>query len=312
MKGFIFIIFAVLLWASDGLFRYPLLSGGLSAETVVFYEHLLLIAIFLPLLLLNLQAKSKKRNSSTTPSLFTRPSHLFYFAVIGVGGAAVATLSYTRAFYLINPSLVILLQKLQPLIAVLLARLWLKEPLSSKFIFWGLLCLAGALLISFHDVQVVWEQLHSSSLPQLLQDKSIHGYLYTLVAVVCWGTATVFGKKLTLLGYKAGQIMGGRYLMAILALTPLMVMGGHSFDISSQQLLQISLMAILAGLLGTYFYYRGLSVVSARVCTLGELFYPLGAVLLNWIFLDLTVHPLQMIGGAILLLSATMVQIKRY
>lgn len=299
VKGLFLIIAGALLWACDGPFRYPLLSeGGLSAETIVFYEHLLLVLIFLPSLI-----------RDVPKFLSAGPIHLGYLLILGVGGAALATLCYTRAFSLLNPSLVIILQKLQPLVAVLLAKVFLQEPISRRFVLWGFICLGGVLLISYHDLQVIWQQLHHSSLFQLAY---VQGYLYTLMAVLGWGSATVLSKKLILLGYCEKQIMGGRYLFACLALIPVMAMGGHSFTVTPPHLVQIALMAIISGLLGAYLYYRGLRRVSARVCTLGELFYPLGAVLINWIFLDLAIHPIQIMGGGILFLGITMIQIKRY
>ena len=298
MRGLFFIIIAAIFWAFDGLFRYPLVSTGLSPETIVFYEHLLLALIF-----------SRPLIGELLPLLRARPKHLIYFSILGVGGSALATLFYTRAFYLMNPSLVIILQKLQPLVAVLLARFFLKEPISSKFVLWGLICLMGVLLISYHDLKVVWEEFPLSS---SFQAPPLRGYLYTLMAVVGWGGATVFGKKLGLLGHSEKQIMAGRYGMALLALIPVMVMGDHSFTVSHFQLGQIVLMAIISGLLGAYFYYRGLRRISARVCAVGELFYPLGAVLLNWLFLGLAIHPMQMVGMGILLLGTTMIQIKNY
>ncbi|MCY4643334.1 MAG: DMT family transporter [Bacteriovoracales bacterium] len=314
MKGLFFIMVAAFFWGSDGLLRYPLLSSGkIHAETIVFYEHLILTLVFVPLSSFSSERGLPWKSFLTLP---LRPSrHLFYFLVIGAGGAALATVCYTRAFSLINPSLVILLQKLQPLVAILLAGWFLREPISKEFILWALVCLAGAFLISFHDLEKIWGLSASSSQglgDTLFEEGSLKGYLYALAAVVGWGASTVFGKKLTLAGYGTTQIMQGRYIVALAVLTPLMLGKGHSFAISSPHFFQISLMAAVSGLFGIYFYYRGLRLVSAKVCTLGELFFPLAAVFFNWVFLDLSVHPLQLVGGGMLLIGAFMVQIKRY
>ena len=297
MKGLALVLIAALLWACDGPFRYPLLTGGeLAAETIVFYEHLLLALALAP----SFVAQGIRGGEWKWPPL----SHLGCFFAIGVGGGALATVCYTRAFTLINPSLVILLQKLQPLVAILLAKWLLKESLSPRFMLWGLLCLLGASLISYRDLSGVGESLN--------QQWPLEGYLYALVAVVGWGAATVFGKKLTLVGYNTQQIMLGRYMMAIVVLIPAMAASGHTLSISTGDLLQVALMAAISGLLAIFFYYRGLRLISARVCTLAELSYPLWAVLINWRFLDLSIHPLQMLGGGILLLGAARVQWKNY
>jgi drug/metabolite transporter (DMT)-like permease len=53
---------------------------------------------------------------------------------------------------------VILLQKFQPVVAILLAWLVLKEPIPKPFLFWGFVCLIGALLISAPDIEKVLKQ----------------------------------------------------------------------------------------------------------------------------------------------------------
>ena len=290
MKGFIFVIVGAILWSFDGIFRYPLLQS-FTAETIVFYEHLFLGAVFLPPFLLGLKDFRA----------VYRPGHLFYFLVIGAGGAAWASVFYTKAFSLMNPSVVILLQKLQPFVSVFLAYSFLKEPIRKEFLLWGGVCVVGAILVGYRDVQGAQETLGEAPL---------RGLLYALLATVGWGTATVFGRKLILEGYRTAQMMQGRYLTALLSLLPLMLMGDHSFSLPPAALFKVVLMAVLSGLVGVYFYYRGLSLIPARICTIGELFFPLGAVALNWMVLGIPVHPVQLVGGAVLCIGAAMIRLK--
>lgn len=298
MKGFLLIVLASFLWAMDSLIRYPLLTGGLGADVLVLYEHIILCTVFSFFFLKNFKKLLK-----------IELQDLIYFAILGIGGSAVATLCFTEAFLYINPSLVILIQKFQPIVAVVLARFVLKESIRPQFLIWSGICLAGVFLISFSDLIKGFSELDKSDLFEI---KSLKGYGLTLVAVVGWGASTVFGKKLSLRGYSEQEIMGGRYLMALMALIPIVYNRGSSLSIDGEVGLKIIVLVIISGLLGMYFYYKGLKYVSARVCTLGELFFPLGAVLLNWIFLGVTIGPLQMLGGAALLFGASMIQYKRY
>ena len=292
VRGSFFVLGAAMLWAVDGLFRYPLLTQGLGAETIVFYEHLFLLGVFIPHLV-------KCRFAPLPPR-----SHWVNFFVLGFGGAALATVFYTRSFSLINPSAAILLQKLQPFFSIFLAHWLLKEPLSRKFFLWFFICLLGVVLIIFPDL---------SKGRQLWGGKNILlGYGYALLAAMAWGACTVLGKRLSLLGYRPTQIMLGRYFTAMIVLFPMVLFQDKGFSISGQSALTVFFMAGISGLLALFLYYRGLKGISARSCTLLELSFPFWAVILNWIFLDLPMAPLQVLGGLILLMGAFMVQAKRY
>ena len=170
MKGFSFIVIAAFLWALDSIIRYPLLSDGLSAETIVFYEHLVLCLIFSVFFLKNIKN-----------FLNLKVEDILYFIVLGAGGSAIATLAFTQAFTLINPSLVILIQKLQPVVAVILARIVLKETIRPQFLFWAALCVLGAVLISAQDL---YEGLKNVDFSNFWETSNIKGYIYTAVAVL--------------------------------------------------------------------------------------------------------------------------------
>lgn len=297
--GILFIIIATSLWALDTLIRYPMLFEGTSAEQIVFAEHLILTLIFIPILL-----KDFKRIWNA------RVSHIFSFVVIGGIGSALSTLAFTRAFGLINPSLVILLQKLQPLVAILLARVVLKEPIHQKFLGWAFVCLLGGFLISYKDI--VPGLLEMGAGAHLWQDKSLMGYGLTLLAVFGWGASTVFGKKLSQEGYKTQEIMGLRFAFGLIFLLSTLTSNQSIFSIDYAVLPKILLMVVLSGLLGMYFYYKGLQKMPARLATLAEMFFPFCALTLNWVFLNATLGPMQLVGGALLILGSTVIQLKHY
>ena len=73
----------------------------------------------------------------------------------------------------------------------------------------------------------------------------------------------------------------------------------------------ISLMVFVSGLLAMYLYYNGLKKMSARACSLTELFFPFFAVIVNWIYLDATLSVYQIAGGLILILGSVVIQMKR-
>ena len=301
MLGIFFVILAGLLWAIDTLIRYPLLGSGVSALRIVFTEHLFLALIFVPILF-------KKRNLLWQSKI----SSLFYMIIIGVFGSAIGTLCFTKAFTLINPSLVILLQKLQPIISFSLAHLFLGEKMKRPFLVWAAVAMSGGLLISSPDI---FPGLSNFDFKLgFLSEQAILGYGLTLVAVVSWGASTVFGKLLTREGHDESQIMGGRFLFGFIFLSFYAAANRNNFHFDWQALVwgKILLMVILSGLLGMYFYYKGLKLISARVCALAEMFFPLSAVSINWIFLGIKLTPIQLIGAGLLTLASAIIQIKQY
>lgn len=301
MLGILFVILAGVLWAIDTVIRYPLLFSGVSAERIVFTEHLFLSIIFIPLLL-----KDAKKIGAI------KLSTVFYFIIIGVCGSAIGTLTFTKAFMLINPSLVILLQKLQPVVAISLASVVLGERIKKEFILWAVVALIGGLLISSPDIMPGLMKMDFSM--TLLSKQAIWGYTLAMIAVVSWGASTVAGKKLSGQGYDEIQIMGGRFVLGLVFMTFYLYyrFGGLSLDWNGTTYGKILLMVLLSGIAGMYFYYKGLKLLSARACALAEMFFPFSAVIINWVFLGAKLEPVQIVGAALLVISSSVIQIKKY
>lgn len=295
--GFILIIIGTLMWSIDTLLRYPLLSQ-FESSTLVFIEHLILISIFIPVSLV--QGFNFKK--------FTASSWISFF-IIGVLGSAIGTIAFTQAFILLNPSLVILLQKLQPLIAISFSAWFLKEKISRRFLLYCFFALLGVFLLSWPDLAPVFSNeitLASS------QRAAFLGYGLTLVAVFSWGLSTVFGKYLGLQGFKENEILTGRFSFGFLALLfycssrNTLPSAMPPFDVSGK----IILMVLLSGLLGMSFYYRGLRKIPAHIGAIAELFFPLSAVTINWIFLGKALLPIQIVGSLVLVGASVILNLR--
>lgn len=290
--AFLFIILGTLMWSIDTLIRYPLL-GQVSASTIVLLEHSFLVIYFIPFLFMtkfNLKRLSK--------------NHLLAFAVIGFVGSAASTLAFTHAFTLINPTIVILLQKLQVFVAITLSSFILKEKFKKNFYIYGFIAFIGAFLISFPDLQ--------NLLATDVSHQSWFGYTLTLFAVVGWAASTVYGKKLALDNYSESEIMAGRFIFGFVFIVfySFYLNPWQAFNLNPDIYFKILIMIVLSGLLGMYFYYRGLKNLSAHATAIAELFFPLSAILINWIFLGQSLKPLQLLGAAVLLTATAL--IKKY
>lgn len=280
------IFIAAMLWATDAPFRVHL-TKDLSSNFIVFGEHLVDTLFILPLLFMNWRAVTKLRWRAWLAVI-----------IIAVGGSALASVAFTQAFRYVNPSVAILLQKLQPLIAIGLAASLLREKISSKFWLWALLALAGAYVISFPTLK-----------PQLFPGEKLNpnliGVGLALTAAVLWGASTVLGKYvLNKTNFKVMTSL--RFLLALVFLF-FLNLGQHTFphmsQVSNIDWLYIAIIAVTSGVVSLFIYYRGLAYTKASIATLAELGFPLAAVVVNWYFLKATLVPAQMIGMAILLFA---------
>lgn len=292
MTGTLFILLATFFWALDTLIRYPLLEAGLSPVQIVFTEHLILLVLTSSWLLI-------KRQSLWVFSKKDWPALL----VIGGLGSAVGTLAFTEAFSYMSPTLVILLQKLQPLVAISLAVVVLKERLHPSFIICAGIAMLGSFMLMFDDLRSLLsaEGWHYSE----AVIARITGYALTLIAVISWGASTVFGKKLSLKGFSSLQLMHGRFAIGFVFLLPFLAYNApYAQAISLSLGSKILLMVLISGLLGMLLYYQGLKRVASRHSALAEMGFPIMAGLINWVVLGFALTPLQ-IAGAVLLIAAS-------
>ena len=201
-----------------------------------------------------------------------------------------------------NYNIPILLQKLQPLIAIGLARLLLKEQVSRYFIPLAFLSLVGAYLISFGDLEIL----------KSISDTRFETVIYTLLAAAIWGSCTVASRHL-LKKESFLLITASRYIFATVLLLILTLSLGYSSQvqmIDSFDLKYFALMALFPGLVALLIYYYGVESTSASVATLCELSFPLGAVAINWLFLDSPLSSSQILGTILLLASVTAINLK--
>jgi drug/metabolite transporter (DMT)-like permease len=266
------------LWAVDLVLRQPL-TGSLPSSAIVLYEHLVLTAVLaIPLW----GSREKWRGMTRRQWLVT--------LWIALGGSALGTVCYTQAMKISNPTSVVLIQKIQPLFAVLLARYGLGERETARGRYWlrFVVALGAASVISFGD-----------GFPrEQLSDPKLTAALLALAAAAIWGSCTVAGRYVA-------PVIGVVPLTAlriVLALPMLAVMswaqrGVDGFPLpTGAQVFPLLLMALIPGLAGLLVYYRGLRDCPASLATLAELCFPAGSALLGWFFLGVEVTMWQIVG----------------
>ncbi len=268
------------MWGTDGILRVPLLEVA-SPSQIVLLEHLVLLLYSVPAVLLGWRYF---RGLGTVQWVA--------LLVIGWGGSALATLLFTTAFAVGNPTVVILLQKTQPLFAIALAAILLRERLG--WAYWPCFAVAmvGAYLISFGDLGPFRALTSAELLTAAL----------ALGAALLWGSSTVLG-RLVLKDMPFHALTGARLLLAVPLLASIVVaqgaIGGLSAGFTAEPG-RVILLALIPGLLALLLYYRGLTGTRASYATLAELAFPATAVVLNWTFLGIGVSANQILGFVLL------------
>jgi drug/metabolite transporter (DMT)-like permease len=262
----------------------------MSPPAIVLSEHLVLLLYSVPAVALGWRVLSQLGASQWIALL-----------VIAWGGSALATLLFTAAFAFGNPTVVILLQKTQPLFAIVLAHVLLRERL--RWAYWPSFAVAvlGAYLISFDGLVEPFKALGSA--------QALTAAL-TLGAAMLWGSSTVLG-RFVLKDMPFHTLTGARLLLALPVLWGVVLTQGSLGEVGigfAAEPVRVVLLALVPGLLGLLLYYRGLSGTKASYATLAEISFPASAVALNWIFLGAGVSANQVLGfvllwGAILVLG---------
>ncbi len=282
-RGPWFVTLAAALWAVDAPFR-KLLTFNFSSTAIVLMEHILVSACVLPVFLSRLRELRNLRGRDWAAVVF-----------VGVGGSALATILFTQSFHYLNPTVAILMQKLQPLIAIALAAVVLDEHPSGRFWGWAVVALAGAYLVSFPGITPLGFTWNAST----------HGAVLALGAAVLWGGSTVFGR--VALARVSFQMMTSlRFLTAALVLPVIALANGSLHEVAAATAgdwFYVFMTAIIAGLVSLLIYYYGLRSTKASVATLCELAYPLTSTIVNWKVMGATLTPTQIAGGGILLFA---------
>ena len=280
------VFLAAMLWASDAPFRVHL-TENLPSNFIVFVEHLISFVILLPLLFISFK-ELKGLNLK----------HWLSILFIGICGSALALVAFTASFSYMNPSVVILLQKLQPLIAIALAVALLKETLGKRFWLWTIVAIGGAYLISFPDL-----------LPRFYEGESFNphiiGVSLALLAALLWAASTVLGRYvLDKISFRA--MTSVRFLVATLFL---LVWNASSGSLSTfavlgaKDWLFLAIISITSGAVAMYIYYRGLSHSKASIATIAELGFPVAAVIVNYFFPHAALNWVQLLGMTVLIYS---------
>lgn len=282
--GPVLIMIAASLWALDGILRRSLYT--LNPLLVVFYEHL-----FGALLLLPVAIRDLPKVVFTRKILFLT---LAVSLVSGLGGTLFFTAALGQVEY-IPFSVVLLLQKLQPIFAISAAALILKERIDATFVLWAIIALVASFFVTFPNGQINLES----------GDQALIAAGLAVAAAAAWGFGTVLSKLLLrLVPVKIATTLRF-YTTTLLALVAVALTGQLQslFTISAQQVMTLVIITASTGLVALWIYYLGLRTTQAKVATIVELIFPLLAVLIDVLLFDSQLLMSQYVAAMVLLLA---------
>ena len=272
--GIIFVAVAAAMWGFDQWIRASL-SGATTATTIVFGEHVLLVLLTLPFAVGALAAVVR---------LGWR--HVLAAIAVGAGASAVATILFTEALFAHNDFVTpIVLQKIQPVFAVIAAMVVLGERPRLRFAAYFVVALAGTWLMGVPD------PFHPKA----------HGLAtmsYALGAALLWALGTVFGRYLAR-DMRFEHVTTLRFVFGLPASAiALLVLGSPAFS-SWHNTFWIAILALVTGFAAMFIYYYGLRSTPAVAATIAELAFPITAVLVGYFRFGQTLTGWQWAGVAV-------------
>lgn len=294
------IMFAAFLWAFDGVVLTPwVVDLGLTdVPTFVFMLHAV-ASVFLVYFFV--RRKSELKN--------LKGRDWWAFFLTGLFGGAVGTMAIVAAIIQVysgnlNISVILLLQKLQPIFAILLALIILKERPRRSFYLWVVVALIGSYFLTFG--------LES---PSLDASGMFVPAMLALLAAFSFGSSTVFSKRaVTKVSHGMGTAL--RFFMTtgimLVIITVVSIFNGADFETGYKgfqgfEVIDWNIMgafiviALTTGGTAIFIYYWGLKKVLASRATVFEMVFPLSAVILEFIIHDRVLSPGQWMGAVIVM-----------
>ncbi|MBU0613619.1 DMT family transporter [Patescibacteria group bacterium] len=292
------IMFAAFLWAFDGVVLTPwVLDLGLTdVPTFVFMLHAV-ASVFLVYFFVKRRSELKNLNRKDWGAFF----------LTGLFGGAIGTMAIIAAIIMVysenlNISVVLLLQKLQPIFAILLAFAMLKERPKKKFYGWVVIALIGSYFLTFGLEQ-----------PNLDAGGMLVPAMLAILAAFSFGSSTVFSKKaITKVSHGLGTAL--RFFMTtgimLIVIIVISILNGADFEtgydgfqgfsvISWSIIGVFIIIALTTGGTAIFIYYWGLKRVLASRATIFEMVFPVSAVLLEFIVHDQVLSAAQWMGAVI-------------
>ena len=284
--GAIAISIAAMLWGLDGVVLTPQLHN-LDVSFAVLLLHLI------PFLIMNTFLYKKYKNIKLLSK-----KEIIAIILVALFGGALGTIAIVKALFLVNfqhLSVVILIQKLQPVFAILLASILLREKLSKHYILFGSIAIIASYILTFQFTIPSFDSANTN----------LYAVMFSLLAALSFGSSTVLSKvALQKLDFKTATFF--RYGITSLIMLLITTVNGHIIDfptVTPNNWLILCLIGITTGSGALFLFYYGLKKVRAIISTVCELFFPLSAILFDYLINDYVLSTVQWVAVIVMIVS---------
>ncbi|HEY3802417.1 MAG TPA: DMT family transporter [Kofleriaceae bacterium] len=281
------------LWGTESAWRIPLNDRFPDADVLVFWEHVVLVLLALPMMLPRLR---ELRGISRRA--------LGWLVFSGIAGSAVGAVFFTLALKHGNPTVVNVVLNMQPVLSTTAACLLFGDRLARRFFVWApIAVIAGMVLVGL-----------------ISPGFSFHvdtGIGYALICALFWGLSTVAGRGVMVemsLPLAAGlRVTIGLAAMAVIVAVRGLMHGASLWPplasaSSWSTAIYIGLLGAASGWAPLLLYFKGLSLTRASTAGYFEMLQTLAAVLITWGVFHEALSPLQVVAALALIGAVAMVQ----
>src|SRR5205809_6330465 len=285
------------LWGTESAWRIPL-NRLFDAQVIVFWEHVLILLMLLPLLISKL-ADLAKIDARTWG----------YLIFSGFAGSAVGTVFFTLALKYGNPTVVNVILNIQPFISTLGAFFLFGDRLTPRFFLYAGIAILAGIFLSVEHPTLIGESFEKAGLNV--------GTGYALVCALFWGLSTVAGRG-TMIGMPLRLAASMRVVVGLICMTLILFVYGklhgaalwptaaqtHAFKAIGL----LILLASISGAIPLLIYFEGLRLTRASTAGYFEMMQTLAAVCVTWGFFHATLRAHQIVAGVVLMAAVAMVQ----
>jgi len=285
------------LWGTESAWRIPL-NDLFDAQVIVFWEHVLILFMFLPILLSRLDEIRKIDAPRWGYLLFS-----------GFAGSAVGTIFFTLALKHGNPTVVNVILNIQPLISTMGAFLLFGDRLSPRFFLYASIAILAGVFVSIAHPTLIGISFERAGLNR--------GTGYALVCALFWGLSTVAGRGI-MIGMSLRLASSLRIVVGLTCMTLILLAYGRLHGAAlwpaaaqlhvTKAIIFLVLLASISGGIPLLIYFEGLRLTRASTAGYFEMMQTLAAVCITWGVFHAVLHPHQVVSALILIAAVAMVQ----
>ena len=284
------------LWGTESAWRIPL-NELFDAKVIVFWEHVFILIMFLPILISRMN-EIRKVNARTWG----------YILFSGFAGSAVGTIFFTLALKYGNPTVVNVILNIQPVISTIGAFVLFSDRLARRFFFYAAVAIIAGIFVSVANPTMIGVSFERAGLNL--------GTGYALICALFWGLSTVAGRGvmigMSLRLASSMRIVVGLTCMTLILLAYGKLNGATLWPATAQAhtakaIVLLFFLASISGGIPLVIYFQGLHLTRASTAGYFEMMQTLAAVCITWGFFHASLHPHQIIAAIVLIAAVAMV-----